>query len=129
MSRPALAIIGTFVAVVLGAVLVASTDWSRDPATTGVPDAGTPAAAPSSFDPVSAGEPTPEGFRQVLARDQIPPIYEPEFADADSVDWPDDMLVLGIAGEDEAKAYPITHLNRHEMVNDTLDGEPILATW
>ena len=37
--------------------------------------------------------------------------------------------MLGVAGETEAKAYPITHLNRHEMVNDVIDGEPILATW
>lgn len=84
---------------------------------------------PTTFDPVRAGEPTPEGFRQVLARDQIEPIYEPDFTDAGSVDWPDDMLVLGVAGISEAKAYPITHLNRHEMVNDVIDGEPILATW
>ena len=112
------------VTIVVGVILfpLASSDPSSPP------EAAT-TAAPADFDPVREGEPTPEGFRQVLARDQIEPIYGPEFTDAGSVDWPEDMLVLGVAGATEAKAYPITHLNRHEMVNDVLEGEPILATW
>lgn len=82
-----------------------------------------------TYDPVSAGEMPPEGFRQLLTRDQIAPVYEPEFAAADRLDWPDDMLVIGIAGASESKAYPVTHLNQHEMVIDYIDGEPILVSW
>jgi len=83
----------------------------------------------SAYDPVRSGEPTPQGFRQLLARDQIQPIYDPTFTSADDVDWPADSLVVGVAGVRDAKAYPITHLNKHEMVNDTIEGEPILVSW
>jgi len=82
-----------------------------------------------TYDPVEAGEPPPEGFRQLLARDQIAPVYEPEFTSADTVDWPQDMLVVAISGTSESKAYPVTHLNQREMVIDHIDGEPILVSW
>ena len=82
-----------------------------------------------TYDPVEAGEPPPEGFRQLLARDQIAPVYEPEFTSAATVDWPQDMLVVAISGASESKAYPVTHLNQREMVIDHIDGEPILVSW
>jgi len=82
-----------------------------------------------TYDPVEAGEPPPEGFRQLLTRDQIAPVYDPEFTSADTVDWPQDMLVVAISGESESKAYPVTHLNQREMVIDHIDGEPILVSW
>lgn len=81
------------------------------------------------YDPVKAGEPLPSGFRQLLDRDQILPVYEPVFVSSSQVEWPDDMLVIGVAGEDEAKAYSVPHLNRREMVVDSLEGIPILVTW
>ncbi len=82
-----------------------------------------------TYDPVAAGEDLPAGYRQLLARDQIAPIYDPEFTGAGSVDWPADMLVIGVAGERDAKAYPVTPLNQREMVIDSLEGIPILVTW
>lgn len=82
-----------------------------------------------AYDPVRAGETLPEGYRQLLARDQIAPIYDPVFTTAAAVDWPGDMLVIGVAGLSEAKAYPVTHLNQREMVIDSLEGIPILVTW
>ena len=82
-----------------------------------------------TYDPVEAGEPPPDGFRQLLARDQIAPVYEPEFTSADTVDWPQDMLVVAISGTSESKAYPVTHLNQREMVIDHIDDEPILVSW
>jgi hypothetical protein len=82
-----------------------------------------------TYDPVTAGEELPAGYRQLLDRDQIAPIYEPTFTTPDAVDWPGDMLVIGVAGADTAKAYPVTHLNQREMVIDSLEGIPILVTW
>lgn len=70
------------------------------------------------YDPVVAGEPTPPGYRPILERDTIAPVYEPEFVAADAVDWTPSSLVLGVALEGEAKAYPITRLNFREMVID-----------
>jgi hypothetical protein len=34
-----------------------------------------------------------------------------------------------VAIGDQAKAYPITILNRREMVNDEISRVPILVTW
>lgn len=81
------------------------------------------------YNPVLAGEELPDGFRQVLPRDAIAPIYEPGFVDGRSVIWPDDTDVIGIAEGDEAKAYPVSFLNGREMVVDEIDGVPILVTW
>jgi hypothetical protein len=83
----------------------------------------------SVYDPVKAGEDLPEGYRQGLERDQIVPVYAPVFTAASEVDWPSDMLVIGVAGTNSAKAYPVTHLNQREMVVDSLEGIPILVTW
>ena len=84
---------------------------------------------PAAYDPVKAGDPLPDGFRQLLGRDQIEPVYNPVFTAADRVDWPLDSLIIGVAGSDTAKAYPVTHLNQHEMVIDHLEGMPILVSW
>ena len=71
----------------------------------------------------------PEGFRQLLERDAIFPIYDPVFEPAAESDWPDNALVVGVELNGEAKAYPVGHLNRREMVIDTVGGIPVLVTW
>jgi len=71
----------------------------------------------------------PEGFRQLLDRDAIFPIYDPVFVTATESDWPDNALVVGVALNGEAKAYPVGHLNRREMVIDTVGGIPVLVSW
>lgn len=81
------------------------------------------------YDPVRAGETLPRGYRQLLRRDAILPVYDPEFVDASATQWPGDTLVLGVAIDDDARAYPISHLNRREMVIDRVAGIPILVTW
>ncbi len=81
------------------------------------------------YNPVTAGEPLPEGFRQILPRDAIVPIYEPTFVPARESRWAADTLVIGLALGDEAKAYPVSVLNRREMVVDSLAGIPVLVTW
>lgn len=82
-----------------------------------------------TYDPAQNGEDMPTGYRQLLSRDQIAPIYNPEFTTPDAVDWPGEMLVIGVAIDDAAKAYPVTPLNQREMVIDSLHGIPILVTW
>ena len=81
------------------------------------------------FDPVRAGEELPLGFRQLLPRDAIRPIYEPQFVRATDSPWDDDALVIGVELGGEAKAYPVSHLNRREMVVDRFGDIPILVTW
>lgn len=95
----------------------------------GSPAPLTPADPATVYDPVAAGEPLPAGYRPLLDRDQITPVYAPEFTSAGEVDWPPDMLVIGVASDETAKAYPVTHLNSREMVIDSLDNDPILVSW
>lgn len=41
----------------------------------------------------------------------------------------DEEPVVGVEGESEARAYPLRVLNWHEVVNDRLDGRPLLVTY
>ena len=82
-----------------------------------------------TYDPSRSGDALPRGFRQLLARDAIRPIYDPEFVTAEATPWRDDTLVIGIEQDGEAKAYPVSFLNGREMVIDRLAGIPVLVTW
>lgn len=64
-----------------------------------------------------------------LPLDAIPPIYDPEFVSAAQSPLEPDELILGVAWDGEAKAYPISVLRIREMVNDELAGIPTLVTW
>jgi len=68
-------------------------------------------------------------FPFLLPFDGIRPVYEPKFAPADEAPLFDEELVIGVAWDGEAKAYPITVLRFREMVNDELAGIPTLVTW
>ena len=96
------------------------------PTTQAFPTAESPVAQPSEQNGIE----TPEYvWSQLLSRDAILPIYDPEFVPAAQADYTDDELVMGVAINGEAKAYPISPLNSREMVNDVLGGTPILVTW
>jgi hypothetical protein len=63
------------------------------------------------------------------ARDDIPALEEPKALAASATPWRDDEPVLGVVRGGAARAYPIAILNWHEVVNDTLGGDPILVTY
>ena len=90
---------------------------------------GTLARLQDIYDPVRAGEPLPDDFRQLLGRDAILPIYDPQFVPAGDSGWGDGTLVLGVAVGGEARAYPVAYLNRREMVLDVVGGTPLLVSW
>ena len=71
----------------------------------------------------------PSKFRQLLPRDAILPIYEPNFVTVKEAGLDPGELVIGVELNGESKAYPIGPLIRREMVNDTVGGVPILVTW
>ena len=67
-------------------------------------------------------------------RDAIPPIFSPQFEQADEVGWLSEKdLVLGYAEGDFAFAYPLKIMNWHEIVAHDIEvnGEMryILATY
>lgn len=68
----------------------------------------------------------------VLPLDGIPAIDDPQFVDAEQAGayMADDEPVIGVVGSDgTAKCYSAWHLDGHEIVNDTLDGQSIAVTW
>ena len=58
------------------------------------------------------------------------PLDQPAFLTASETDYlPDEDLVLGLEWMGEARAYPIRMLTYHHIVNDTIDGRPVLVTY
>jgi len=62
----------------------------------------------------------------VLETDAIPSIDDPSFGDHYIGEDDEEMLVLDGT---PPKAYPVRILNFHEIVNDTIDGDPVAVTW
>ena len=77
---------------------------------------------------VPLSESTPELRERLL--DVIPPIDRPVYGDVSAGDWlaPTDP-VLGYVAGGQAYAYPFKILNFHEIVNDELDGLPVLISY
>lgn len=64
-------------------------------------------------------------------RDAIPPIDRPLFEPPASADrWLDpDEPVVAVVRWGDARAYPLRLLIRHEVVNDTVGGLPLVITY
>ncbi len=110
---------------------------TRNP--TATPDSPASTSSQSATSTPSAGQPavTPTTIERdldvvtVLAKDAIPAIREPEFVDAAGAEaWMNaDEPIIGVEIDGDARAYPVAMLSRHEIVNDTVGGVPIAATW
>jgi hypothetical protein len=63
--------------------------------------------------------------------DAIPAIVAQDgyFSAADTTEWLAEEYVIGLALNGQARAYPIRLLSSHELVNDTVGGEPVLISW
>ncbi len=60
----------------------------------------------------------------------IPAINDPDFVPVGEVDFlADSSLVIGIKVNDQIKAYPLSILNWHEIVNDNIGAIPIAITY
>jgi hypothetical protein len=67
---------------------------------------------------------------KVLPKDAIPAIDEPTFVKAsDAIHMDDSEPVMGVEIGSPPKAYPLYLLDHHEIVNDTVGGRAIAATW
>lgn len=64
-------------------------------------------------------------------QDCVPSIDNPKFISSEEADtWLDeDEIVFGLIFKDEVKAYPKQILVWHEVVNDTVAGDPVLITF
>ena len=71
-------------------------------------------------------------FSGGVPRDGIPSIDSPKFADRSTWNefgYREKGLVIGIEVDGTRRAYPIQILSWHEIVNDTINGKPILITY
>ena len=109
---------------------------TRNPTATPESPAVTSLSQPETSTP-TAEQPAPTVIERdldvvtVLAKDAIPAIRSPEFVDAAGAEaWMNaDEPIIGVEIDGDARAYPVAMLSRHEIVNDTVGGAPIAATW
>jgi len=73
----------------------------------------------------------PDQFHYRLGREFFSALLVPEFTSVAETDrWlTDGSYVLGLQVGQEVKAYPLDLLRIHEVVNDTVGGEPIFAAY
>ena len=64
-------------------------------------------------------------FERVFFR----PITTPRFESAAQVKLDPDEMVLAVRSGPQARAYPIRAMAYHHLVNDTLGGVPLVATY
>ncbi len=63
-------------------------------------------------------------------KDGIPAILKPKFVRSNKAGFLEDSdAVIGISIDNESRAYPIKILNWHEVVNDTINGVPVVVTF
>jgi len=62
--------------------------------------------------------------------DGIPDLRDPEMLTAAEAEYLNDSdRVFGVTINGDSRAYPLRIVNAHEMVNDTVGGEPISLMW
>lgn len=88
-------------------------------------------ADPDPSNPLAEPEQQTYKIVTLLPRDAIPAIDDPQFYTAEEADaeYAPDELVLGVSINGEHRAYSTSHLDGHEIVNDTVGGRKIAVTW
>lgn len=76
----------------------------------------------------------PEEFDHGIGKDRIQSIDEPRFALSTDpavlqAGITEDTSVLGVFVNGVAKAYPVSAMSRHEIVNDEFGGQPFAVLW
>ncbi|WP_339841945.1 DUF3179 domain-containing (seleno)protein [uncultured Maribacter sp.] len=72
-----------------------------------------------------------EQFHYGIGREKFPALLKPEFitvSEANKI-WADSTRFLLAHSGNDIKAYSVKDLTRHEIVNDVLDGQPIMAVY
>ena len=94
----------------------------------------TPTAPPETLAPTAAATATDASDDDISASYQrdsrFVPLDNPDFIAADEAGFLDaEELVLGLTIAGESRAYPISMMTYHHIVNDTIGGRPILITF
>jgi len=111
---------------VLGTVACgAPSDDASRPTLTAQPETLAPTAAATTTDA------SDDDISASYQRDsRFVPLDNPDFIAADEAGFVDaEDLVLGLTIAGESRAYPISMMTYHHIVNDTIGGRPILITF
>jgi len=94
------------------------------------PEAQEPSSDPSRT-PGSSDEYSDLEIITLLPKDAIPAIDNPQFLNISEADneYAPDELVIGVEFNGDARAYSISYLSSHEIVNDTVGGVALSVTW
>jgi hypothetical protein len=88
------------------------------------PSGSVPAGGPA-FDAITADE-----IQTILPEDAIPALVKPTYLSAaEASDIRPQELVIGVAVNGDARAYPLATLSAHEIVNDDIGGQHLAVTW
>ena len=68
-------------------------------------------------------------YQQIIPRGRIAAIMEPVYVPAKEAQIADDAWVLGVVIDKQARAYSLTLLNSHEIVNDKIGETAFAAVW
>ena len=108
------------------------------------PGTEAPATADTRLDAASAPTPPPVGGPSATATPTLTgaprslrgrgggfvPLDDPAFLPASAAAFlGDDELVLGYDRDGEARAYPVSMMFWHHIINDTVQGRPLLVTY
>ncbi len=125
--------------LILSLLLVSLIGCAR-PAPTSQPTTPTTTPSPAPT-PETEIKVTPGGVKYIVdpkkiigggpPKDGIPSIDNPQFVSLDEADqWiADNELVLGIIYKGVKRVYPMQIMVWHEIVNDTIAGDPLLITY
>jgi hypothetical protein len=118
--RPALPLLTAGILVLLGLAffLAAHHTIVRNPS-------GAVLRATGAFDPIRADE-----IQSILPEDAIPALVHPTYLTAaQASDIRPEELVIGVAINGDARAYPLATLSAHEIVDDDIGGQHLAVTW
>ncbi len=95
---------------------------------------GDPGSEESQWFDVTDAPLDPGEFQYGIGKDTIAAIDEPLFVPVgdprlEAQHITDEARVIGYADGDDARAYPIRIMSRHELVNDTVGGKPVTVGW
>jgi hypothetical protein len=70
----------------------------------------------------------PENFQYGIGKDTFTPLDDSSLTES-SPDLPENMRVIGIEEGEDAKAYSVGRLSRHEISNSTLGEKPVAVGY
>jgi hypothetical protein len=70
----------------------------------------------------------PENFQYGIGKDTFTPLDDSSLTES-SPDLPENMRVIGIEEGEDAKAYSVGRLSRHEIANSTLGEKPVAVGY